>query len=136
MSTVVTNSSADTVLLGQLCVAQPNATVTLVVTTTGTIVITSQVAVAVDHRNGNVDYWSIMHGRGPADCTGIPDAWVGNVPGSLATDVISVTASVQSSYRTGPGTFTFWLTGLENSAPPNTVSILRSTTVAVFYPDG
>ena len=135
MTLVATNESAEMVTLTQVCRSQPNATVTLVVPTDGTIVITSQVTVVVDHRNGNVDGYSIMHGLGPADCSGMFGAWFGGLPGSQATEAVIVTASVLSYYRVGPGTHTYYLTGLENTSPPDTVIILNSKTVAVFYPD-
>ena len=132
---MATNRSSDTVTLMQNCRSQPNATVTLVVPTNGTIVLTSQVTAIVFHVNGNVDMWTVMHGNAPTDCSGLFDGWVGYVSGSQPTEGLTVTATVVSYYRAGPGAHTFYLTGLENSAPPNTVMITRSKTVAVFYPD-
>ena len=122
--------------IARTCTHFPGAEVTIAVPGPGTVVVTSEVDVFLDHLTGTVDRVIVFQGANDTDCTA--DGWSSNV------DIEADRASSNNYYRAlivhesidiaAAGAYTFYVNGRMELGESTFDRWQQAATIAVFYP--
>jgi hypothetical protein len=109
--------------------------ITIDVPSAGTIVITANVGLIVDHTMGVEDQWALAVEDAPGTCMLTPGTWIDEIPDQYPTEGITQKSGhVQRAYDVGAGSHTYYLNGWMFAGMDPGDRVVRSHAVAVFYP--
>jgi hypothetical protein len=129
------NTDISFVNLGSICTNHPSLTVTIDVPSSGTVVVSAQVLIHIDHTLAVEDRWIITVSDVDNFC-GVdpPGYYIDVIPGSVDVATVWESGSIQVIFPVGPGTHTFYLNGVMVLGGNAGDWIDRGTITAVFYP--
>jgi hypothetical protein len=117
------------------CTHYSGAEVTITVPSGGTVVVTSQVRLHIDHSVGTEDIWEISIGDTPTTCQTGGWAWVESITAQDPTDSsVDQAGFIQYSVDVTAGTHTFYVNGFMASGASALDVFWSASMIAVFYP--
>jgi hypothetical protein len=109
--------------------------ITIDVPSSGTIVITANVRLSIEHTMGIEDQWALAVMEAPGACNVEPGDWIDEIPDQYPTELLTRTSGhVQKSYDVAAGSHTYYLNGWMYAGMSAGDSGVMSHAVAVFYP--
>lgn len=109
--------------------------ITINVPSAGTIVITANVRLTIEHTMGIEDQWALGVAEDPGECMLTPGAWIDEIPDQYPTEAMTQKSGhVQKAYDVGAGSYTYYLNAWMFTGMSANDRAIRSHAVAVFYP--
>ncbi len=133
---MVSSRTGATTTLQTTCTNYASGSITIVAPSNGTVVVTAQVWVQIDHTAGTRDLGYVMLGTTDTDCSASGSyMWPAEVPASVGTaNPINLGASVQRPFVATTGSHTYYLNGYMASGQSAGDHFWFANMVAVFYP--
>lgn len=110
-------------------------TITMDVPSAGTIVITANARLLINHTFGTEDRWGLTVAEDAGTCSFQSGDWMDEIPDQYPTEVQTQTSGhVQRAFVVGAGSHTYYLNGWMYSGMSAGDMVMSSHVVAVFYP--
>lgn len=130
---VYNTSIDDTVLFPAPC--YNFLSITIDVPSAGTIVITANVRLTIEHTVGIEDQWALAVTEDPGTCMLSPGVWIDEIPDQYPTEAMTQKSGhVQTAYDVIAGSYTYYLNGWMYTGMSAGDIERSSHAVAVFYP--
>ncbi len=127
--------SGDTVSIGSVCTHYSFAEVTIAVPSNGTVIVTAQMQILINHTYGVEDSWRLVVGESPTDCAGSTDRWRGSISDNSTTDLsVDRTGAPKRVFTVTAGTYTYYANGYMVSGQDDGDLFWYCKMIAVFYP--
>ena len=129
-----TSFTGATTTIGTACTNYAGGQVTIVVPSSGRVMVQAQVFVWINHASGTRDTAIINIGDTGTDCIGGANQWPVDIPAVSPTYSAYFGAFPQRSFPVTAGTHTFFLNGYMTSGQDASDVFYWANMVAVFYP--
>lgn len=134
--TILTTSvTGVTRTIGPTCTHYSDAEITITVPSNGTIVVTAQMQIVINHTSGTSDRWLLAVGEDPTDCSSIREIWRGSITADAPSDSpIYRTGAPTRVFTVTPGTYTYYANGFMTVGQDAYDRFVNCVMFAAFYP--
>jgi hypothetical protein len=109
--------------------------ITMVVPSSGTIVLTANARFLIEHTFGTEDRWAMTVAEDTGTCSFQSGDWMDEIPDQYPTEVQTQTSGhVQRAFVVAAGSYTYYLNSWMYAGMSAGDMVMSSHLVAVFYP--
>ncbi len=132
---IETGGSGDITPMESVCTHYSYAEVTISVPSNGTIIVTAQIQVLINHTYGVEDSWRLVVGESPTDCATSLERWRGSITDNSTADAnADRTGAPMRVFTVTAGTYTYYANGYMVTGQDSGDVFWVCHMVAVFYP--